>query len=199
MKTLSFISILFLFVLYSCNSGTNTNRPKVTFGIHEVVKISEIPNAILDTLKSKNVQIENNPQQSIIGYITKADSLVLQPDLSKGNYKFVKTIYPVDKDQRYYAIAAIRPGSVIDNSHIKKTKANVNNVEIYFNMEGANRWAELTKKNIGNTVALIIDNQIYSMPVVNGEIRNGIALINSLENEDDAKIISESLNLSIPE
>jgi preprotein translocase subunit SecD len=48
-------------------------------------------------------------------------------------------------------------------------------------------------------VAFIIDNQIYTMPLINGEIRNGAALINGLENETIAKNISESLNSSIPE
>ena len=61
-------------------------------------------------------------------------------------------------------------------------------------MKGANKWADLTKKNIGKTLAFIIDNQIYTMPVINTEIRNGVALINGLENETFSKNISESLN-----
>jgi hypothetical protein len=42
------------------------------------------------------------------------------------------------------------------------------------------------------------DNQIYSMPMINGEIKQGIAMISGLNNESIAKNISESLNLSIP-
>jgi len=196
MRTLYFISIAFLCFLYSCNSETKTNGQKVTFGIHELVNISDIPNAIIDTLKSKNIQIESNQQQHVIGYITKVDSMVLQHNLSRQDYIIVQTIYPVDKEQKYYAIAAIRPNSVIDNSYIKTTKVKGNNVEIYFNMEGANKWSDLTKQNIGKPVAFIIDNQIYTMPVINAEIRNGIAIINGLKNVTIAKNISESLNLS---
>lgn len=195
MRTLYFISITFLCLLYSCNSETKTSVQKVTFGIHELLKISEIPNAIIDTLKSKNIQIESNQQQCVIGYITKADSMVLQHNLSGQDFKIVQTIYPVDKEQKYYAIVAIRPNSIIDNSYIKTTKVNGNNVEIYFNLEGANKWSDLTKQNIGKPVAFIIDNQIYTMPVINAEIRNGIAILNGLKNETVAKNISESLNL----
>lgn len=196
MRTLYYISITFLCFLYSCNSETKTSGQKVTFGIHELVKISEIPNAIIDTLKAKNIQFESNQQQYVIGYITKADSMVLQHNLSGQDFKIVQSIYPVDKEQKYYAIAAIRPNSVIDNSYIKTTKVKGNNVEIYFNLEGANKWSDLTKQNIGKAVAFIIDNQIYTMPVINVEIRNGIAIINGLKNGTIAKNISESLNLS---
>jgi SecD/SecF fusion protein len=199
MKIFKVLIVILLFVFYSCNSGVKTNAKKVTFGIYEIVKNNEIPDSIIDTLKSINVQLENNPQQPIIGYITKADSLVLQLDLSKENIKLVRTHYPVDKDKKYFAIVAIKSNPVIDNSYIQNSKSKGNNVELYFNMEGAKKWADLTKKNIGNTIVFIIDNQIYAMPIVHNEIRNGVALINRLENEMFAKDISESLNSGISE
>jgi preprotein translocase subunit SecD len=199
MKTLSLITIIFLFVLSSCNFGVKTNGRKVTFGIYEVVNVNRIPQSIIDTLKAKNDLLENNPQLSIVGYIQKADSSFLQLDLSRDNLELVKTLYTVDKDNKYYAIVAIKPNPVIDNSDIKNTKSNSNNVEIYFNLKGANKWADLTKKNIGKTLAFIIDYKVYTMPVINAEIRNGVALINGLENETFSKNISESLNSSISE
>lgn len=197
MRTLYSISIVFLCFLYSCNSETKTNGQKITFGIHELVNISDIPNAIIDTLKSKNTQIESNQQLYVIGYITKVDSSVLHYNLSGQDFKIIPTVYPVDTEQKYYAIAAIRLTPAIDNTHIKKTKVKGNNVEICFNLEGANKWSDLTKQNIGKSVALIIDNQIYAMPMINSEIRNGVAIINNLGDETFAKNISESLNSSI--
>lgn len=199
MKTLYFISITFLYFLGSCNSGIETNGHKVTFGIYEVIKTSEVPNAIIDTLKSSGVQIESNQHQSVIGYITKADSIFIQIDLSGQNLQLVKTVYPVDKEQKNYALVAIRTSSIINNSHIKKTKVNGNSVEIYFNYEGAKKWADLTKKSIGNQVAFIIDNQIYTITSINNEIKNGVARINGFNTEMEAKNISEALNSSIHE
>lgn len=63
-------------------------------------------------------------------------------------------------------------------------------------MEGATKWSDLTKQNIGKSVAFIIDNQIYAMPEINSEIRNGVALITNFENEIITSI-SELLNSSI--
>ncbi len=70
-------------------------------------------------------------------------------------------------------------------------------MEIYFNLKGAKEWADFTKQNIGKTIAFTIDNQIYSMPVINGEIKQGIAMITGLSNDTIAKNISEALNSSI--
>jgi len=198
MKAIILVSMSFLFFLISCNSQTNTTGQKVVFGIHVVANVSEIPTAIIDSLKSKGVQIESNQQQSFLGYITKADSKVLRYDLSEQNIKLVKTSYLVDKEQKYYAIVGIRPNTVINIASVKKTKANGNNVEIYFNSKGATDWANFTKQNIGKSIAFIIDNQIYAIPEIKGEIKQGIAIITGLNNESIAKNISESLNLSIP-
>ena len=104
MKAIFLVSMSFLFFLNSCDSQTKTNGKKVEFGIYVVAKVSEIPTAIIDTLKSKGVQIESNQQQPVIGYITKADSMALQFDLSGQNIIFVKTIYLADKEQKYYEI-----------------------------------------------------------------------------------------------
>lgn len=198
MKAIFSVSIYFLLFLVSCDSQTNTNAKKVEFGIQVVATQAEIPTAIMDTLKSKGVQMESNQQQPVIGYITKADSIVLRYDLSKQNIKLIRTFYLTDKEQQYYGIVAIKPNTVINSASIKSTKANGNNVEIYFTLEGARKWADFTKQNIGKTIAFTIDNQVYSMPIINGEIKQGIAMITGLNNESIAKNISESLNLSIP-
>jgi preprotein translocase subunit SecD len=197
-KAIWMISISFLLILNSCDSQTKTNGQKVVFGIHLVANVSEIPAEIIDTLKSKGIQIESNEKQPVLGYISKADSLIFHFDLSDQNIKLVKIIQLDDKELKNYSIVGVRPNAVIDISSIKKTKANGNNVEIYFNLKGAKKWAEFTKQNIGKMIAFVIDNQIYSMPMINGEIKNGIAMITGLNNEINAKNISEALNFSLP-
>ncbi len=195
MKTLNLITIIFLFVLSSCNYEVKTNSKKATFGIYEVVNTDEIPKSVIDTLRAMSIQLENNTQLSIVGYIQNADTTCLCLDFSSDSLKLVKTFYTIDKDNRYYAIVATKLNPVIVNSDIKNAKNNSNNVEIYFNMKGSNKWADLTKNSIGKTLAFIIDDMIYTMPLINAEIRNGVAVINGLENETSAKNISESLNL----
>ena len=52
-------------------------------------------------------------------------------------------------------------------------------VEVTLNMntEGAKAWKRLTGDNIGRQVAIVLDNYVYSYPVVNDEIPNGTSKI----------------------
>ncbi len=46
-------------------------------------------------------------------------------------------------------------------------------VGMRMNSEGARKWKRLTANNIGRRVAIVLDNRVYSAPVVQSEIPNG--------------------------
>ena len=46
-------------------------------------------------------------------------------------------------------------------------------VTMAMNSDGARRWAQLTKQNIGHAIAIVLDNYVYSAPNVNSEITGG--------------------------
>lgn len=196
--TAKLFTIMLLVILCACNSNEKTNAPKVNFGIYETINVSEIPSSILDSLKTTQIQFEENLQQPTIGYMLKDDTLNIDA-YENESLKLAKTISTVDKEGKSYAIAALKPTLAIDIADIQKTKVKDLYVEIHFNLGGANKWAEVTKKNVGRSVAFVINDRIYSMPFVNGEIRNGLAIITGLENDSIAKALSASLNASIPE
>ena len=50
-------------------------------------------------------------------------------------------------------------------------------VAFQFNAEGAQLFQELTRKNTGRSIAMIIDNEVITAPRVNGEIAGGSAII----------------------
>ena len=199
MKTSVLLSIILSLVICSCSSEVKTNTKKVTFGIHEVVTPGEIPATILDSLMKMNVHPEENAEIAFIGYIKEADSSILNMDFSQENFKLAESLYTVDTNKEYYAIAAIKPVPSINNTDIKKSKSENNSVIIYLNMAGARKLAELTKNDIGKSIAVIIDNKIYTIPKIQGEIREGVVKISGLKSEADAKNISASLNASVPE
>lgn len=198
MKTAKQLTIILLITLFACNSREKTNAPKVNFGIYAAINVNEIPSSIMDSLKTTNLQFEKNLEQPTLGYLSKDADLKLT-GFEKENVKLMKTFSTVDKEGKYYAIAAIRSNAALDNSDIQKTKVKDKSVEIHFNLRGANKWAEMTKNRTGKSVAFVINDQIYAMPYVNGEIRGGIAIITGLENDSIAEALSKSLNASIPE
>ncbi|MDD4501160.1 MAG: hypothetical protein PHP15_12315, partial [Bacteroidales bacterium] len=79
-------------------------------------------------------------------------------------------------------------------SDLKTAKPDKDVVEITFNLKGARKWAEMTRNNIGKTIAITINDRVYALPTVMAEIREGRAMISGLENEETALKISEALN-----
>jgi preprotein translocase subunit SecD len=198
MKTINLITILCLIALFSCSSNEKTIGQKVSFEIYETVRTNQLPASIAESMKTANIEFEKDLQLPTIGYILKTDRENFALDYPKEQIKFVKSIYTVDKEAKYLAVIAIKSNPTMTNQDIQNTKASGKNVEIHFNLSGARKWAEMTKKNVGNMVAFTIDNQVYAMPLVNAEIKIGLAVISGLDNEAMAEKISGSLNASIP-
>ncbi|MEZ4885892.1 MAG: protein translocase subunit SecDF [Chitinophagales bacterium] len=46
-------------------------------------------------------------------------------------------------------------------------------VSMDMNAEGAKKWKQLTRENLGKSVAIVLDNRVYSAPVVQAEIGGG--------------------------
>lgn len=67
-------------------------------------------------------------------------------------------------------------------------------VALEFDGEGAKLFQDITRKNIGKTVAIFLDNQILSAPRVKDEIIGGKAVIEGGFSVDEAKRLSIALN-----
>jgi protein-export membrane protein SecD len=67
-------------------------------------------------------------------------------------------------------------------------------VALKFDAEGTTLFAELTKKNIGKSIAIYLDGQILSAPTVQAEITNGEAVITGNFTVEDAKNLVKKLN-----
>ena len=66
-------------------------------------------------------------------------------------------------------------------------------VTMAMNGEGAKAWAKLTKKNIDRQVAIVLDNFVYSYPVVNAEIKGGRSSITGNFDVAEAKDLANIL------
>lgn len=66
-------------------------------------------------------------------------------------------------------------------------------VSLTFNEEGSKLFAALTKANIGKSIAIFLDGEIISAPVVRDEIRNGKAVISGRFTAQEARDLASSL------
>lgn len=67
-------------------------------------------------------------------------------------------------------------------------------IDIEFNSEGAKKFAEATKRNIGQQIAIFLDDELLSSPVVQTEIPSGNARITGKFNLQEAKGLAIQLN-----
>lgn len=74
-------------------------------------------------------------------------------------------------------------------------------VDMSMNAEGARKWKKLTSENINKRLAIVLDNYVYSAPVVNSEIPNGKSIIQgnfTIEEAKDLANILEAGSLPAP-
>ncbi len=67
-------------------------------------------------------------------------------------------------------------------------------ISLEFNSDGANLFADITKRNVGKPVAIFLDGQIISSPRVDEAILSGKAVINGNFTLTDAKLLAQRLN-----
>lgn len=67
-------------------------------------------------------------------------------------------------------------------------------VSLTFNKDGRELFAQITKEHLGETVAIYLDGQIISAPVVQSEITNGEAVISGDFTLEESKELAQRLN-----
>ena len=122
------------------------------------------------------------------------------------NLKLLWEVKPVDYKTKgeYFQLIAIKvtnrdnlpalSGEVVTNARAEfgNNKATAE-VTMSMNAEGAQKWARLTKENIGKQVAIVLDNYVYSYPVVNDEIKGGRSSITGNFTVAEAKDLANIL------
>ena len=93
-------------------------------------------------------------------------------------------------------------GEVITDARQDYGQGNQVEVTIQMNPEGAKAWKRLTGENIGKQIAIVLDDYVYSFPVVNGEIPNGRSSISgggmTIEEAQDLANILKAGKLPAP-
>ncbi len=117
--------------------------------------------------------------------------------------KFLWGAKPVQDGSDIYQLYAIRintrdgsallDGSVITDARQDFTNAGGNEISMTMNSEGAREWKRITGENVGNCIAIVLDNLVYSAPVVNGEIAGGRSSITGAFTLEEAKDLANIL------
>jgi len=104
------------------------------------------------------------------------------------------------KTENYYLLYHLEREAGIQGKYITKATATIGSaqtkaagqaiVNISMNNEGAKIFSRLTGSNIGKSLAIVLDDNVYMAPRLSVKIPNGSAYIEGLESMDEAKNIA---------
>ena len=84
-------------------------------------------------------------------------------------------------------------GDVVVNARDEYDQYGKPAVSMSMNTDGARRWAQLTKQNVGRAIAIVLDGYVYSAPNVNQEITGGNSQITGNFTPEEAKDLANVL------
>ena len=150
-------------------------------------------------------------QSCVVGYAHSRDIKQIDEYLAREE---VKAMLPRDLKLMWGVKAIDQDGKIFELYAIKSTQRNGraplegdvvvsatddydNNgrpsVSMTMNSDGARRWAQLTKQNIGKPIAIALDGYIYSAPNVSSEITGGQSQITGQFSQEDTKDLANVL------
>ena len=119
------------------------------------------------------------------------------------NLKLLWSAKPVQDGTNIYQLIAIKistrdgspalDGDVITDARQDFSQNGGNEISMSMNAEGAKTWKNITGANIGKSVAIILDNLVYSNPTVNSEISGGRSSITGRFSLEEAKDLANIL------
>lgn len=171
--------------------------------------VKENPLFSILSINQYNGQLQASPAVGIASIrdtatIEKYLNLRQVKDVLPRDLAFRWCVKPVDKKGLYYQLVAIKVtsrdgkaplgGNVITDAKDEISQFSAScTVSMSMNPEGAKTWARLTKENIGRSIAIVLDNMVYSYPNVNCEITGGRSEISGNFTPEEAKDLANVL------
>ena len=159
------------------------------------------------------LQLNSSGQGPVIGYANYKDTAdinkyLAMPEIKAELPKDLRLKWGVspsefDKKGQTFELYAIKSterngkapleGDVVTDAKDEFDQYSKPAVSMSMNSDGARRWAQLTKQNIGRAIAIVLDNYVYSAPNVNTEITGGRSQITGHFTPEQAKDLANVL------
>ena len=157
------------------------------------------------------LQVLNQENGCVVGYAGKRDmeainALFETPEAKAvlpADMKLLWGVKGVDKNDEVFELYAIKvterngraplEGDVVTDAKDEFDQQGRPCVSMQMNVEGARRWAALTKANVHRPIAIVLDNYVYSAPNVQNEITGGNSQITGHFTPEDTRDLANVL------
>ena len=146
----------------------------------------------------------------IVGTAAKTDTAAINhllrkyKDLFPADARFKWGFKPVDQRETYFELYALKGdgtkrGPALDGDAVSSARADQGQqgsaweVSMTMNSAGASRWASITGAEIGKSIAIVLDDYVYSAPTVNDRIEGGRSQITGRFTAEEASDLENVL------
>lgn len=129
----------------------------------------------------------------------KLDAVLERPDVQKvlpNNVQFLVAAKPFPvQGKNFYPVYMVNKDPELTGGNITDAQSNIDQsssrpiVTMQMNAEGAREWARITGANINKRIAIVLDNLVYSAPVVRTKISGGNSQIDGMKDLQEAKLL----------
>lgn len=101
----------------------------------------------------------------------------------------------IAENKKWYTLFVVKKDAELTGGVIVNARATIDPnynqpiVTMEMNTEGARDWARITGANINKRIAIVLDNAVFSAPVVRTKIIGGNSQIEGLDNIDEARLL----------
>ena len=148
--------------------------------------------------------IRYNPQSPADVYVSEndrpiVDRILKRPDIQKllpsdmQFYYMSKSL--AEKGVKFFGMLGLKSTPELTGNVVVNARATIDPnfnqpiVTMEMNGEGARDWARITGANINKRMAIVLDNSVFSAPVIRGKITGGRSQIEGMANLDEARLL----------
>ena len=131
---------------------------------------------------------------------TRIEQILKRPDVEKlipSDMEFNWMAKPsfVSEGSKFYGLLGLEKKPELTGGVIVDARATIDPnfnqpiVTMNMNSEGSRDWARITGANVNKRMAIVLDNAVFSAPVIRGKITGGRSQIEGMENIDEARLL----------
>lgn len=130
----------------------------------------------------------------------KVNSILARPDVQRlipadmGFYWSSKSAF-INAGVKYFTLLGLKKNAELTGNVIVDARATIDPtfnqavVTMEMNNQGASDWARITGANINKRMAIVLDDAVFSAPVIRGKITGGRSQIEGMENIEEARLL----------
>ena len=161
------------------------------FGVSEPVVQTSVTNKDYRIIVELPGLTDVNQVRSLIG---KTAQLTFWEETSSASAKTLASTDLISISGQYFKKTNLSGADLSQTSVTFDQNSGKPQVQLVFTQNGTKKFADITKRNVGKPVAIVLDNQLIEAPVVNEAILTGNAVINGSFTTDTAGQLSTELN-----